>query len=239
MKVFSVLQEVLSKGDPAKARVLQGFFKTGKGEYADGDKMLGISMPQLRGIVRKCSEFPLDDIQTLLDSEYHEVRMAGFLFLVKQYKQSLDESGRKDIFNFYLKKLQRANNWDLVDASCRDIIGHYLLDKKELRTVLYCLAESENFWEQRTAIVSTWMFIKHGQFEDTLEISRQFLSHKHDLIHKATGWMLRELGKKDKRLLITFLEKHCYRMPRTTLRYAIEHFTPAERSHFMKKDCGK
>lgn len=196
-------------------------------------------MPQLRDIVKKCPDFTLDEMQVLLDSEYHEVRMAGFLFLVDQFKKSKDDFGRRNVFDFYLKNLQQANNWDLVDVSCRDIIGSYLLDKRELRTVLYRLAESENLWEQRAAIVSTWMFIKHGQFEDTLVIARRFFSHEHDLIHKATGWMLREVGKKDRQSLVTFLEKYRHLMPRTTLRYAIEHFNSSERSYFMRTDGKK
>jgi 3-methyladenine DNA glycosylase AlkD len=236
VKASFILQKVLAKANPEKARILQSFFKTGRGQYAEGDRMLGVTMPQLHSIVKTSPEFPLDEIQGLLDSEYHEVRMVGFLFLVKQFRKSRDGSERKQIFDFYLKNVPRANNWDLVDLSCRELIGCYLLDKKELRDVLYRLAESENLWEQRTSIVSTWMFIKHGQFEDTLLLAKGFLSHKHDLIHKATGWMLRELGKKDKRSLIVFLGKHSHAMPRTMLRYAIEHFSPAERSYYMKKD---
>ncbi|MDR2430610.1 MAG: DNA alkylation repair protein [Puniceicoccales bacterium] len=239
MNAFFVSREILSRANPEKARVLRSYFKTGKGQYAEGDKMLGVSMPQLRDIVKSRPEFALDEIQTLLDSEYHEVRMSGFLFLVRQFKKSKDEAERKSIFDFYLKNIRRANNWDLVDASCRDIVGSYLLVREELREVLHRLAESQNLWEQRTAIVSTWVFIKHGQFEDTLTLARRFFSHKHDLIHKATGWMLRELGKKDRRVLRDFLGKHSCDMPRTALRYAIEHFAPSERSYFMRLDRGE
>jgi len=155
--------------------------------------------------------------------------------LAKQFKKTKEEKERKEIFDFYLKNARKANNWDLVDVTCRDVIGQYLLENEESRGVLYRLAESDNLWEQRIAIVSTWTFIKHKQFEDTLGLAKKLLSHKHDLIHKAVGWMLREVGKKDRDVLVDFLEEYCKQLPRTSLRYAIEHFSVEERAYFMKK----
>jgi Predicted DNA alkylation repair enzyme len=189
-----ILSELLSVANPEKAKFLQGFFKTGKGQYAEGDVMLGIVVPIIRNIVKVNKSLPFPEIQKLLDSEYHEARLSGLLFLVQQFKKSKKEEEKKEIYEFYLKNARRANNWDLVDVTCRDVVGTYLLDKD--RTVLYELAESDNLWEQRIAIVSTWMFIKHRQFDDTLALSVKLMEHKHDLMHKAIGWMLREVGKK-------------------------------------------
>jgi 3-methyladenine DNA glycosylase AlkD len=233
MNASFILQELLSVANPEKARFLQGFFKCGKGQYAEGDVMLGIIVPLTRDIVKKSPELPFNEIQILLDSEYHEARLAGLLLLMKQYKKAKPVR-QKEIFDFYLLNARKANNWDLVDVTCRDVIGAYLLDKED-RNILYRLAESDNLWEQRIAIVSTWTFIKHKQFDDTLAIAENLLNHKHDLMHKAVGWMLREVGKKDRQTLTDFLEKHHKKMPRTTLRYAIEHYSPEERAVFMKK----
>jgi 3-methyladenine DNA glycosylase AlkD len=234
MNAEFIIQELLSVANPEKAQFLQRFFKTGKGEYAEGDVMLGIVVPLTRDIVKRSPKLSLNEIQILVDSDYHEVRLAGFLFLVKQFKKAT-ESEQKEIFDFYLKNARKANNWDLVDVTCRDVIGLYLLDNEESRGALYKLAGSDNLWEQRIAIVSTWTFIKHKQFADTLAIAEKLLKHKHDLMHKAVGWMLREVGKKDKAVLVEFLEKHHKKMPRTALRYAIEHFSAEERAHFMEK----
>jgi len=233
MSAEFVLQELLSVANPEKAKFLQGFFKTGKGQYAEGDTMLGIIVPLTRDIVKRSPDLSFDEIQILLDSKYHEARLAGLLFLVKQFKTA-KEPERKKIFDFYLKNARKANNWDLVDVTCRDVIGLYLLDKDD-RSILYRLAESDNLWEQRIAIVSTWTFIKNKQFDDTLAISEKLLTHKHDLMHKAVGWMLREVGKRDRQTLVDFLEIHHKNMPRTALRYAIEHFSPEEKVYFMRK----
>ncbi|MDR0732585.1 MAG: DNA alkylation repair protein [Dysgonamonadaceae bacterium] len=233
MNAKFILHELLSVADSEKAKFLRRFFKTGKGQYAEGDVMLGIAASLTRDIVKRNPALPLNEIQILLDSEYHEARMAGLLFLVKQFKKAT-EVERKRIFEFYLKNARKANNWDLVDVTCRDIIGLYLLDKAD-RSVLYRLAESDNLWEQRIAIVSTWTFIKNRQFGDTLALAEKLLAHKHDLMHKAVGWMLREVGKKDRQTLVDFLEIHRKNMPRTALRYAIEHFSPVERAYFMER----
>ncbi|MDR1121280.1 MAG: DNA alkylation repair protein [Dysgonamonadaceae bacterium] len=228
-----ILQELHSIANPEKAIFLQGFFKTGKGQYAEGDIFLGITVPFIRNIVKANKGISLPEIQTLLYSSYHEARLAALLLLVQQFKKA-KEAERTMIFNFYLTHARQANNWDLVDVTCRDVIGAYLLNKKD-RSVLYRLATSENLWEQRIAIISTWTFIKNGDFIDTLQLSQQLLNHKHDLMHKAVGWMLREVGKKNKKVLTDFLEEHHKNLPRTTLRYAIEHFFPEERAYFMRK----
>jgi 3-methyladenine DNA glycosylase AlkD len=233
MNAEFILQELLSVANPEKAQFLQRFFKTGKGQYAEGDVMLGIVVPLTRDIVKRSPKLPLNEIQILLDSEYHEARLAGLLALDKQFKKANAEE-QKAIFDFYLQNARKANNWDLVDVTCRDVIGAYLLDKED-KNILYRLAESDNLWEQRMAIVSTWTFIKNKQFDDTLAIAEKLLNHKHDLMHKAVGWMLREVGKKDRQTLVDFLEKYHKQMPRTALRYAIEHFSPEEKAYFMKK----
>jgi 3-methyladenine DNA glycosylase AlkD len=234
MNAAFILEELLSVASPEKARFLQGFFKTGKGQYAEGDVILGIIVPVTRDIVKRSPELALGEIQVLLDSPYHEARFAGLLFLVKQFKKAKTPQNQKEIYDFYLLNAKKANNWDLVDVTCRDVIGSFLLDKED-RKALYELAKSDNLWEQRIAIVSTWTFIKHRQFDDTLAIAEKLLDHKHDLMHKAVGWMLREVGKKDRQTLVDFLEKHHKKMPRTALRYAIEHFSPEEKVFFMKK----
>lgn len=235
MTALFVLQELRSVADAEKAVHQQRFFKTGKGEYGQGDIFLGITVPLVRNIVKANKSIPFDEIQPLLDSPYHEARLAGFLLLVAQFKAAKTEKEKRFVFEFYLKNIRRANNWDLVDVCCRDVIGGYLLDKED-RSILYALADSENLWEQRTAIVSTWIFIKHRQYDDTLRLAERLLDHSHDLMHKAVGWMLREVGKKDKQTLLGFLEVHSRKMPRTALRYAIEHFSQEERSFFMKKE---
>jgi 3-methyladenine DNA glycosylase AlkD len=232
MSAQFLIDELTALTDTGQAAFLQGFFKTGKGQYAEGDVFLGIRVPRTRTLIKAYKEMPLQEIEILLYSEFHEVRLAGFLLLVEQFKKSKNADERREIYDFYLKHARQANNWDLVDLSCKDIVGGYLLDKKD-RSILYELSGSANLWEQRIAIVSTWTFIKYLEFEDTLKISEKLLRHKHDLIHKAVGWMLREVGKKDRETLIAFLEKHAAAMPRTTLRYAIEHFSPDERQKYM------
>jgi 3-methyladenine DNA glycosylase AlkD len=232
MSAQFLLEELRALADSGQAAFLQVFFKTGKGQYAEGDVFLGIRVPQTRAVIKPYKGMPLEEIETLLYSGFHEVRLAGFLLLVEQFKREKNADEHKKIYDFYLQHARQANNWDLVDLSCRDIVGGYLLDKDD-RSILYRLSGSSNLWEQRISVISTWMFIKHFEFEDTLRISEKLLPHKHDLIHKATGWMLREVGKKDKDVLIAFLEQHSATMPRTTLRYAIEHFAPDERQKYM------
>lgn len=207
------MKELQKLKNPEKAKILQKFFKTGKGEYGEGDIFLGITVPEIRKVAKANKELSFAEIKKLLESKYHEYRLTGLLILT--YKPLT-----KDVVNFYLKNIKYVNNWDLVDLTAYKILGNWLLDKD--KKLIYKLAKSKNMWEQRIAIVATYAFIKNNQFQDTLKISEQLLPHKHDLIHKAAGWMLREVGKKDERILRQFLKQHSHKMPRTALRYAIE-----------------
>ncbi|MCK5122781.1 MAG: DNA alkylation repair protein [Candidatus Pacebacteria bacterium] len=231
MPSLSQLKKELKKlADPKQAEVLQRFFKTGKGEYGEGDIFLGIKVPVQREVADKFQELSLKDIEKLLDSRIHEHRMMALFVLIKQYKKA-DENTKKKIFDFYLKNAKNINNWDLVDLSAPKIVGDYLLDKP--RSALYKLAKSENLWEKRIAIISTWIIIRNNEFDDTLKIAKILLNDKHDLIHKAVGWMLREVGKRDQELEEEFLQKHYLKMPRVMLRYAIEKFKEKKKEVFI------
>ncbi len=221
--------------NPKKAKDLQRFFKTGKGEYADGDIFLGVMVPEQRKLVKKYASFlSLDDIQELLNTKIHEHRLTALLILVKQYQKSSEER-KKEIFDFYLKNTKNINNWDLIDLSALNIIGDYLLDKD--RNIIYQLVKSDNLWERRISVLTTFAFIRKNQFEDSLKLSEILIRDKHDLIHKATGWMLREIGKRDINVLKQFLGKHYKEMPRTMLRYAIEKLPEKERKAYLKGDA--
>jgi len=223
-----IKKELQSKANKEKAKIYQGFFKTKKGEYGEGDVFLGLTVPEQRGIAKKYSNIELSDLNILLKSKIHEERLTALLILVDKYKKD-----KENIFNFYLKNLNYVNNWDLVDLTSNRVVGDFLLNKE--KDVLYKLAKSDNLWERRVAIVSTFEFIKNNQFEDTLKISEILLKDKHDLIHKAVGWMLREVGKKDLKKEEEFLNKHYKEMPRTMLRYAIEKFEENKRNFYMKR----
>ncbi len=219
--------------NPEKAKTLQRFFKTGVGEYGEGDIFLGVTVPQTREIVKEFwRETPLAEVQELLNSGIHEERLTGLLILVAKYQKS-DEEHRKLIYNFYLQNTRNVNNWDLVDLTAPNIVGNFLLDKN--RKILYKLAKSKNLWERRIAVVSCFAFIRNNDFKDTLKLSEILLGDKEDLIHKAAGWMLREIGKRDVSVLKNFLEQHCKNMPRTMLRYSIEKFDEEKRKYFLKK----
>jgi 3-methyladenine DNA glycosylase AlkD len=219
-------------GDPGKAEFSKRFFKTGKGEYGYGDKFLGMSVPEIRSVVKQFRDLSLSEIEKLLASKYHEVRLTALLILVDQFKKSRSEEEKKRLFDFYLSHTAFINNWDMVDCSAEHIIGGYLIDKD--KSILYKLAKSQDVWERRISIISTFHFIKKGECNDTLRIAEILLQDKHDLIHKAVGWMLREVGKRCSReKLVTFLNTHT--LPRTMLRYAIEHFPKEERQIFMAK----
>lgn len=230
------IQELKKTGNLEKAKNLSWFFKTGKGEYGEGDKFLGITVPKLREISKKYQNLDLKDLQKLLNSKIHEHRLSALMILRMQYSSYVktSEDKQKEVVQFYLKNTKKINNWDLVDLSCHYILGNWLLDKD--REVLYKLANSTNLWEKRIAIISTFAFIREKQFSDTLKISEILLNDKHDLIHKAVGWALREVGKKDKETEINFLDKHYKAMPRTALRYAIEKFDYKERKHYLTKN---
>ena len=230
----SFLDELKNIADSEKARNLRWFFKTGKGEYGEGDIFLGITVPKLREISKKYQNLELNDLQKLLESKIHEHRLSALMVLRFKYEnKKTNERSKKEIVRFYLSNTKKINNWDLVDLSCHYILGNWLLDKD--RRILYKLSISKNLWERRIAIISTFAFIHEKQFQDSLKISEILLQDNQDLIHKAVGWVLREVGKKDKQTEINFLDKHYKTMPRTMLRYAIEKFSEKERKFYLKK----
>ena len=232
--IEKILKELKSEKNAEQAKILSRFFKTGKGQYGEGDIFWGIRVPVLREISKKFKEVSLKDIQELLNSKVHEHRMIGMFLLIERYKK---EENKKEIFDFYLKNAKNINNWDLVDLTAPNIIGHYLLGNKKERKVLYSLVKSKNLWERRIAIISTFTLLRNKEYEDTLNISELLLKNEHDLIHKAVGWMLRELGKRDKKVEIEFLDKYYKIMPRTMLRYSIEKFDLKEKQKYMKKEA--
>jgi 3-methyladenine DNA glycosylase AlkD len=225
-----VITRLQALGDPAAARVLQGFFKTGPGGYGEGDVFVGVKVPTMRKLVREFRTLPLGEVDHLLASEIHEARLTGLLLLVYQFEKG-DEKTQKEIHKLYLNRTACVNNWDLVDSSAPQLVGGYLVNRK--RSLLDRLARSSSLWERRIAIVATQFFLRQGEFEDTVRIARLLLRDQHDLIHKAVGWMLREVGKRDVNTLETFLSEHARDMPRTMLRYAIEHFSPKHRKQYL------
>lgn len=230
----NIIKELRILSNPKKALFFPKFFKTGKGDYGEGDQFLGVKVPEQRKIAKKYwKETEQKDLETLISSPYHEVRLTSLFILVSKYEKSKTVLEKKQWVDFYLSNRKYVNNWDLVDSSAPKILGSWLYDKD--RALLYDLVNSGNLWDQRIAIMSTFYFIRKGDFEDTLKISEILLSHKHDLIHKAVGWMLREVGKRDYDTEFDFLEKHHKNMPRTMLRYAIEKFDPEAREMFMAK----
>lgn len=226
-----IQKEILSYADPKKAIILQKFFKTGKGGYGEGDRFLGITVPTQRSIAKKYKDIPLSDISKLMSGAFHEHRLIALLILIEQSKRA-NEEARKLLVNFYLKNTNHIDNWDLVDLSAHQIVGKYLLKKD--KKILYKLAKSKNIWERRIAIISCFEFIKAQLFNDTLKIAEILLYDKHDLIQKAVGWMLREIGKRDQNQEEIFLKKYYLKMPRTMLRYAIERFPEEKRQAFLK-----
>ncbi|MCL2028519.1 MAG: DNA alkylation repair protein [Bacteroidales bacterium] len=231
MTAKSLIDSLQVLADKQKATFLQRFFKTGKGQYAEGDVFLGIKVPETRQVAKAYRGMALTEVKKVLKSPFHEVRLCGLMILTEQF-QKANKADRKTIVDFYLSNTQYINNWDLVDLSCYKILGNYLLDQP--RDILYRLAKSKNMWEQRIAIVTTWAFIRNREFNDTLSISEILIDHSHDLIHKAVGWMLRELAKRDEFLMLQFIEKHYDIMSRTTLRYAIERMPEEQRKDILR-----
>ncbi len=213
-----------------KASALRGFFKTGPGQYGEGDLFLGVVVPNIRKVARECREAPLGEITKLLSSAYHEERLLALLMLVDRFSKG-DDATREKIYGLYLKNIRHINNWDLVDLTAPNIVGAYLSDKS--RKPLYAFAKSRDLWKRRISIMATFLFIKQKDFSDTLKIAAMLLSDDHDLIHKAVGWMLREVGKRDLRVEEQFLKRYYKTMPRTMLRYAIERFPEAERKGYL------
>lgn len=231
--VDRIREELKKLSDPEKAIFLQRFFKTSKGEYADGDKFIGITVPNQRLIAKKFKDTPLSDVKKLLDSPIHEERLVSLFILVDKFKKG-NEKMREDIFNFYLKSTKNVNNWDLVDSSAHKIVGEHLL-KKNKDELLKQLALSKNLWERRIAMIATYQFIINGKSKTTYEIADLLLNDRNDLIQKAVGWMLREAGKKISNMeLEEFLKTRYKKMPRTMLRYAIERLDEKKRKAYLR-----
>jgi 3-methyladenine DNA glycosylase AlkD len=231
---MSVAAELKALAKPTRAFELQRFFKTAKGQYGEGDIFLGLTVPEVRTIARKYKKLPLNEIEKLTSSDFHEFRLCGLVILTLQFKASKERSEQKKIFNFYMKQAKAGyvNNWDLVDVTA-PIIGAYLVGENDPYPFLEKLARSKSLWERRLAIIFTFAFIRSGELDPTIEISRRLLKDDHDLIHKAVGWMLREVGKRDIQILRAFLNENAQQMPRTMLRYAIEKMSEAERKKWL------
>jgi 3-methyladenine DNA glycosylase AlkD len=216
--------------DPKRAAFVRGYFKCGPGEYGEGDRFFGLSVPQIRQLAREFRDLSFAHVETLLESPWHEARLLSLVILADRYPKA-DARAKSQIYELYLRRTDRINNWDLVDASAGPIVGAHLLERS--RAPLHRLAKSRNLWERRIAIVATQHLISRGQFDDTLRLSVSLFGDAEDLIHKAVGWMLREVGKRDKATLRRFLDNHAGAMPRTTLRYAIERLSPLHRARYM------
>ncbi len=227
---------IRKEADSEKSLLLQRFFKTGKGEYAEGNRFLGLTVPQSRRVVRAFRDASFADIVELLESPFHEERFIALQLFVEQFARG-DAKTKKKIVAHYLRSTHFVNNWDLVDSSAPHILGAYLCDHP--RDVLYSFARSRDLWKRRIAIVATFAFIRRGEYDDTFALAKLFLRDPQDLMHKATGWMLREVGKRDRARLIEFLDQHASVMPRTMLRYAIEHFDPMLRKHYLAERAMK
>ncbi|MBT0812573.1 DNA alkylation repair protein [Litoribacter ruber] len=232
-QITLIQEELLQHADPEKAEFLPKYFKAVPGGYGEGDRFIGVKVPFQRKVAQKhYRDLFLDELEALLTQEVHEYRLTALFMLVLKFEKAKSAEDRKTLLDFYLDHLDFVNNWDLVDSSAPKILGAYLYDQD--KSLLYDFAQSGQLWKQRTAIISTQYFIKKGHFDDTLQLADLLLDHPHDLIHKAVGWMLREVGEKDFDTAYTFLEK-CYKqMPRTMLRYTIEKFEPEIRMGFLK-----
>lgn len=224
-KIYNAL---VARSDEEKKIVLPRFFKTGKGQYGEGDKFLGVTVPNIREVAKEYKDVSIDILKELIHSPWHEMRMCALIILVNNSKKSVT----KETFDFYLSQTNHINNWDLVDLSAPQIVGQYLLNKN--RDILYKLAESDSLWDNRIAIVSTLTFIRNNDLDDTYKLSLKMMNHKHNLMHKAIGWMLREAGKRDTKRLYDFVMEHKSVMPRTMLRYSIEKFDKETRLELMR-----
>lgn len=238
---LKLINELNLQKNPSQAKILQRFFKTGKGEYGEGDVFLGIKVPILRSITKNYN-LSLNDLNSLLNSKIHEYRMSSLFILIKKYEFASKEKNKnqqEEIYKFYLKNLKKSNinNWDLIDLSTPNILGEYLFEHNKNTKILYSLAKSKLLWEKRAAILATFTFIKQKEIKHTLKISKILLNDKEDLIQKSVGWMLREMGKRaSEKELCKFLDQNYKKMPRTMLRYAIEKLNKKQKEHYMKKN---
>jgi 3-methyladenine DNA glycosylase AlkD len=232
-KVNEIKESMQELANPQKAQFMYKYFKAGKGEYGEGDLFLGLSVPEQRQIAKEFyKKVEFDQLQILLDSPIHEHRLTAIFILVLQYEKSKDDCFRDNLVAFYLRNTQKMNNWDLVDSGCYKIIGHYAFHHQKEK-IIFNLANSDSLWEKRIAVVSTLYFIKKNSLDLPFEIIQENLFHSHDLMHKANGWMLREIGEKDEAKLKDFLDEYAPKLPRTTLRYAIEKLDPILRKYYM------
>jgi len=231
MELYNIQSKLRKLGNKQKARVLQRFFKTDTGEYGEGDIFLGIRVPEVRKLAKKYKDIKISDVRNLLKSPIHEERLLALLIFVIKYSKGTDLVKRR-VYEVYLKNTRHINSWDLVDLSAEKIVGDYLIDKS--KKPLYNLARSKSLWERRISVMATFHFIKQNKFAETLIIAEILLADKEDLIHKAVGWMLREIGKRHLPTEEKFLNKHCQEMPRTMLRYAIERFPESKRQGYLK-----
>jgi 3-methyladenine DNA glycosylase AlkD len=222
---MTILYDLQKLANKERAAHSARYFKTGKGEYGEGDIFAGLTVPQVREVAKKYKDLPLPDVEDLLHSNIHEYRLTALIILT--YKKL-----SREIVDLYLKNTKHINNWDLVDLSSHEILGTWLLDKP--RDILYKLAKSKNIWERRIAIISTFAFLRKKELDDSMKLAELLLRDEHDLMQKAVGWALREVGKRDEKVLVTFLAKHYKTMPRTTLRYAIEKFSPERRRSYLQ-----
>ncbi|PIP53207.1 DNA alkylation repair protein [Candidatus Beckwithbacteria bacterium CG23_combo_of_CG06-09_8_20_14_all_34_8] len=234
MNVYSKIEKDLkSLKNPLKIKIFKRFFKTGPGEYGEGDQFLGLTMPQQRLIAQKFyKQVKLDDLDKLIKSPIHEYRMTGLLILTYQYCEANDEN-KKNIYQYYLNNKDRINNWDLIDVTCPKIVGEYLWFHQRDLKVIDRLIKSENLWDRRIAVMATYSFIRRGQFYPFLNFAKILLTDKRDLINKVVGWMLREIGKKDLKALLNFLDINYQQMPRTMLRYSLEKLNPTQKDFYM------
>ena len=231
MTIKQIKKRLKQLANKEKAKILQRFFKTGPGEYGEGDVFIGVKVPDLRKVAKDFRDIAIKDVSILLESAIHEERLLALLILVSKYVKG-NEITRKEIYKLYLNKTKYINNWDLVDVTAQHIVGDYLMDKN--KEPLYNLSKSKDLWERRIAVMATFYFIRHEKYEETLKIAKVLISDKEDLIHKAVGWMLREIGKRNMVIEETFLKQHYKEMPRTMLRYAIEKFPEPKRQQYLK-----
>jgi len=229
--IKDIKEEFKKFSNQQHAARLQKYFKTGKGEYGEGDIFLGLRVPATRKIAKKYRAMPINEVSVFLKSQFHEERLFALFVLIGLFRKA-DEYNQEKIYTLYLKNTNYINNWDLVDVTTPKIVGEHLLDKP--RDILYQFAKSDNLWKQRIAVLATFTFIKHGDFQDTLKIAQILLHHPHDLIHKAVGWILREIGKQNQTVEEKFLRQYYHTMPRTMLRYAIERFPETLRQKYLK-----
>jgi len=226
------IERVKAMQSDVELKKIQRYFKSGEGQYGEGDQFIGVKMGNLFALAKEFEGMPIGEIEKLLENPVHEVRAGAVSIMDKESRtKKITDNRKKEFYDLYMKRHDRINNWDLVDLGCLNMTGSYLFDKP--RNVLYKLAKSKNIWERRTAILSTTYFIRQGDLDDTFKIAELLVKDKEDLVHKATGWMLRFAGAKDQKRLIAFLDKYAATMPRTLLRYSIEHFNPKQREHYM------